>query len=113
MIVDEDEGCAYDRDAPEFQSPRAEQARAAASEAEMASPEQPQQHRRVGMTDVGGSTSLQTPVLAMHPMDADMHDAAVGPGTTAGKSAQQNFLASVLQGATVPRRQACISVVIK
>ncbi|BDA42457.1 hypothetical protein COCOBI_03-3470 [Coccomyxa sp. Obi] len=105
IIVEEDEGCAYDRDALEFQSPRAEQARAAASEAEVASPEQPQQHRRVAMTLVGGSTSLQTPVSAMHPMDIDMHDATVGPGTTAGRSAQQNFLASVLQGAPVPRRQ--------
>ncbi len=112
MIVEEDEGCAYDRNALEFQSPRAEQARAAASEAQVASPEQPQQHRRVGMTIVGGSTPLQTPVSAMHPVDVDTHETALGPGTIAGKSAQQNFLASVLQGAPVPRRQACTSILI-
>ncbi|CAL8467873.1 g7411 [Coccomyxa elongata] len=105
MIVEEDEGCSYDKNAFDFQSPRAEQARAAASEAEVASPEQPQPHRRVGMTIVGGSTSLQTPVSATHPVEVDMHETAVGPSTTAGKSAQQNFLASVLQGAPVPRRQ--------
>ena len=110
VIIDEDEDSADDRDPHGFQSPRAEQPRAAASEAEVASPEQPQQHRRVGVTVVGGPTFLQTPVSAMYRTDIDMHDAAVGPGTTAGKSAQQNFLASVLQGVPLPRRQACTSI---